>query len=119
MLIFKERWQSGFMLHPGFENLHDWAEIYLVGLGWVPVDQSFGLQRRLLPESERYFYLGGMDGFRWVVNSGISGNFLPAKEHERSETIDFQRGEVELRGGNLYFDSWDYSFEVTSLKDDC
>jgi hypothetical protein len=36
------KWQSGFMLHPGGVNLHDWAEVYFEGVGWVPVDQSFG-----------------------------------------------------------------------------
>ncbi len=35
--------QSGFMLHPGEENLHDWGEIYVPEHGWVPVDQSFGI----------------------------------------------------------------------------
>ena len=39
--------QSGFMMHPGAWNLHDWAEIYLEGIGWVPVDQSFGISAKL------------------------------------------------------------------------
>ncbi len=38
------RWQSGWMMHPGNENLHDWCEVYFEGTGWVPVDISFGLQ---------------------------------------------------------------------------
>ena len=38
------RWQSGFMLYPNGKNLHDWAEIYFEGIGWIPVDSSFGLQ---------------------------------------------------------------------------
>jgi hypothetical protein len=25
--------------------------------------------------------------------------------------VDSQRGEVEWRGGNLYFDQWDYGFD--------
>jgi hypothetical protein len=25
--------------------------------------------------------------------------------------VDSQRGEVEWRGGNLYFDKWDYHFD--------
>ena len=35
--------QSGFMMHPRAWNLHDWAEVYFEGVGWVPVDQSFGM----------------------------------------------------------------------------
>lgn len=31
------------MMHPKAWNLHDWAEIYFEGIGWVPVDQSFGI----------------------------------------------------------------------------
>jgi transglutaminase-like putative cysteine protease len=38
------KWQSGWMLHPGEVNLHDWCEVYYEGVGWVPLDQSFGLQ---------------------------------------------------------------------------
>ena len=40
----------------------------------------------------------------------------PAKTHFRSETVDLQRGEVEWRGGNLYFDKFDYTFEATASK---
>jgi hypothetical protein len=29
----------------------------------------------------------------------------------RSEPADFQRGEVEIDGRNLYFNEWDYEFE--------
>jgi transglutaminase-like putative cysteine protease len=102
------RWESGWMLHPGEVNLHDWAEAYLEGVGWIPVDQSFGLQPEPLP----LFYAGGLDSYRMVVNSGIGGAFFPAKTYPRSETVDFQRGEVEWRGGNLYFDSWQYQLQV-------
>ncbi|HWS01280.1 MAG TPA: transglutaminase domain-containing protein, partial [Prolixibacteraceae bacterium] len=37
------KWQSGWMLHPGETNLHDWCEVWYEGYGWVPLDQSFGL----------------------------------------------------------------------------
>ncbi|HRW95881.1 MAG TPA: transglutaminase domain-containing protein, partial [Bacteroidales bacterium] len=85
------RWESGWMLHPGAVNLHDWAEAYLEGVGWIPVDQSFGLQRPLV----ELFYSRGIDAYRMAVNSDIGGAFFPAKIHFRSETVDFQRGEVE------------------------
>ncbi len=38
------RWQSGWMLHPGQENLHDWCELWFAKTGWIPVDIFFGLQ---------------------------------------------------------------------------
>ena len=111
------RWVSGFMLHPAYENLHDWCEIYLDSTGWVPVDVSFGIQRYSKDEDIRYFYFMGIDAYRLVVNRGISGELSPPKTFERSECVDFQRGEVEWRGGNIYFDSFDYNFTVTEVSD--
>jgi hypothetical protein len=61
------KWQSGWMLHPGEVNLHDWSEIYLEGYGWVPVDQSFGLVDSDL-EDEKYFFLGSTDPYHLIVN---------------------------------------------------
>lgn len=110
------RWLSGFMLHPKYENLHDWCEIFIDSLGWVPVDVSFGIQRYSHDETIKFFYFMGIDAFRLVVNRGIAGEFLPPKLHPRSETVDFQRGEVEWRGGNIYFDKFDYDFDVTIIN---
>lgn len=104
------RWESGWMLHPGDINLHDWAEAYLEGIGWIPIDQSFGIQNGPVP----LFYTRGMDSYRMVVNTGISGALYPAKTYPRSETVDFQRGEVEWRGGNLYFNRWYYRLSVVN-----
>ena len=39
----------------------------------------------------------------------------PAKRFPRSETVDFQRGEVEWKGGNLYFDKWSWNIKVDYL----
>ncbi|MDR0830466.1 MAG: transglutaminase-like domain-containing protein [Prevotellaceae bacterium] len=106
------RWQSGFMLHPNCENLHDWAEIFIEGVGWLPVDVSFGLQNWTENPDLKYFYFGNMDTFRLIVNNDISADFFPKKTFERSETVDFQRGEVETSTRNLYFDEWEYSFKL-------
>lgn len=110
------KWQSGWMLHPVEINLHDWGEIYFEGYGWVPVDQSFGVQN-LNDEKGKYFYLGGIDSYRLIANDDYSQPLFPAKIYPRSETVDFQRGEVEWRGGNLYFDKWDYHMEVEYVKE--
>ena len=104
--------QSGFMLHPGDENLHDWGEIYIQDLGWVPVDMSFGIPAYAKNEKETFFFLGGIDSFRMVVNNDFGCPLYPAKQYPRSETVDFQRGEVEWAGGNLYFDKWEWNLEV-------
>lgn len=105
------KWQSGWMTHPVEINLHDWAEIYLEGYGWIPIDQSFGLINS--PNKDvKEFYIGGLDCYRYIVNEDYSKDFYPAKTHLRSETVDFQRGEVEWRGENLYFNRWNYDMEV-------
>lgn len=105
------KWQSGWMLHPVEVNLHDWCEIYFEGLGWVPVDQSFGIQESK-NEQVKYFYSNGIDSYRLIVNDDYSKPLYPAKIYPRSETVDFQRGEVEWKGGNLYFNKWDYDMNV-------
>ncbi|MCR5709995.1 MAG: transglutaminase-like domain-containing protein [Bacteroidales bacterium] len=102
------RWQSGWMLHPGAVNMHDWSEVYYEGVGWVPTDVSFGRGRGAVQdvEDEYFFYTRGLDAYRIICNSDYSGEFYPAKKFIRSETVDFQRGEAEWSGGNLYFNQW-------------
>lgn len=107
--------QSGWQVHPGAVNLHDWAEVYFEGVGWVPVDQSYGIPSYARNERERYFFFGGIDSWRLIVNSDFGREFSPKKKFPRSETVDFQRGEVEWKGGNLYFDQWDYDIQVEYL----
>lgn len=110
------KWQSGFMMHPGLGNLHDWGQVYFEGVGWVPVDESFGLFSYGTTEEETYFFANGIDSYRMIVNDDYSGALYPEKKYPRSETVDFQRGEVEWKGGNLYFDQWDYNFDISYLN---
>ncbi len=105
------RWQSGWKVPPGAKNLHDWCEVYFVGAGWVPVDVSYGLQYSDNKET-REFYISGIDSYRLIINEGVAGRLHPEKRFMRSEPYDFQRGEVEWDGGNLYFDKWDYDMEI-------
>ena len=109
------RWQSGWMVPPGSENLHDWCEVYYEGTGWIPADVSYDLQDSDIQEL-REFYLSGIDSYRLIVNNGISGSFYPEKKFLRSDPYDFQRGEVEWKGGNLYYDKWDYEMKVEYVR---
>jgi len=107
------RWQSGFIFSDGkYNNIHDWGQLYLAPYGWVPMDVTFG-QLHPAPGDDpalQWFYLGGLDAYRIAFNSDFSQPLVPAKQYFRSETVDSQRGELEWRGGNLYFDQWDYDF---------
>jgi transglutaminase-like putative cysteine protease len=109
------KWQSGWYMFPVQTNMHDWAEVYYEGIGWVPVDQSFGLISSE-DEAEKWFYTRGLDPFRLIINEDFSRELYPPKQFLRSETVDFQRGEVEWSGGNLYFDQWEYSIKVTPTE---
>lgn len=112
------RWQSGMVYSEGdYWNLHDWGQFYLEPYGWVPMDVTFGV----LPDPDpqiAWFYLGGLDAYRIAFNDDYSREFVPAKQHFRSETVDLQRGEVEWEGGNLYFNQWDYDFAWQVLPGD-
>jgi hypothetical protein len=109
------RWQSGFQVPPDDVNLHDWCEVYYEGTGWVPVDVDYNLQQSE-KEPVKEFYLSGIDSYRLIVNDGVAGPLHPEKHYMRSEPYDFQRGEVEWKGGNLYFDKWDYNMIIEYIK---
>jgi transglutaminase-like putative cysteine protease len=109
--------QSGFVVHPDWWNLHDWGQVYFEPYGWVPVDQSFGIRDYADSEAERDYFLGGVDSWRMIVNSDYGMPLYPKKIYPRSETVDFQRGEVEWSGGNLYFPTWNYSMEMQLLEE--
>jgi len=107
------RWQSGFIFSDGkYNNIHDWGQLYLAPYGWVPMDVTFGQLHPAQGDDPalQWFYLGGLDAYRIAFNSDFSQPLVPAKQFFRSETVDSQRGELEWRGGNLYFDKWDYDF---------
>ena len=108
------KWQSGWMLHPGEVNLHDWCEVWYEGIGWVPLDQSFGLQNSS-EDAIRDYYITGIDAYRMIVNDDFSKPLSPSKKYLRSEPYDFQRGEVEWKGGNLYFDKWSWHMDISYL----
>jgi hypothetical protein len=74
------------------------------------MDVTYGL-RQSSDVRLKWFYLNGMDSYRLIFNDSYSQPFYPAKVYPRSETVDLQRGEVEWRGGNLYFNQWDWKLE--------
>lgn len=106
------RWQSGFETKPG-ENwgMHDWSEIYIAPWGWLPADASYGVKESDDPRIAD-FYCGHQDSYRLIVNLDWGRELYPPKPSLRSEPADFQRGEVEVDGRNLYFDQWDARTEV-------
>jgi hypothetical protein len=111
------RWQSGWQARPGDWNMHDWSEIYVLPWGWLPADASYGVRDDPDPRV-RDFFCGHIDPYRLIVNLDYGRPLQPPKTSFRSEPNDFQRGEVEIDGHNLYFNEWDWKFDVetTPLK---
>jgi transglutaminase-like putative cysteine protease len=105
------RWQSGWQTKPDDWNMHDWSEFYVEPWGWLPADASYGVRDHAEPRV-RDFFCGHMDPYRLIVNLDYARPLDPPKTSFRSEPNDFQRGEIEIDGHNLYFDEWDYTFEV-------
>ena len=112
------RWESGWALAPDDPGIHDWAEIYFEGIGWVPCDMSYGILKTNKNPNVMNFYKAGLDYFRFAANRGVNGIFVPKKEFIRSETVDSQLGEVEWEGGNIfYYKGWTPSLEVLSVEE--
>ena len=106
------RWQSGWETKPIADwGMHDWAEIYLAPWGWLPADASYGVQKSDDPRIAD-FYCGHQDSYRVIVNLDWGRELFPPKLSLRSEPADFQRGEIEVDGQNLYFDHWDYTVKL-------
>jgi hypothetical protein len=59
----------------------------------------------------REFYLGHQDAYRLIVNRDYGCPLVPPVSSLRSEPADFQRGEIEIDGKNLFYDDWDYDIE--------
>ncbi len=104
------RWESGWEFQPPHDSMHDWSMVYFEPYGWVPADVTYGLRKSDDPKL-KFFYLNGMDSYRLVFNDDFSQKLYPPKKFFRSETVDSQRGEVEWKGGNLYFDQWDWDMK--------
>lgn len=105
------RWESGWTI----TNMHDWAQFYIEPYGWLWADPSEAITDTDDPEI-RWFLFGNVDNLRLVANDDYSMEFAPAKWFFRSEPVDFQRGEVEWRGGNLYYDKWDYDMKIKAVE---
>ncbi|MGH7951567.1 MAG: transglutaminase-like domain-containing protein, partial [Limisphaerales bacterium] len=107
-------WETGWTTDP-VKDMHDWCEIYLAPYGWVPADVTYGVVNSA-DAREKWFYLGGIDAGRFFVNTDYAQPLWPAKTFFRSEIVDFQRGEVEWRGGNLYFNQWNWNYNVVEMS---
>ncbi len=110
------RWQSGWETRPNQWNMHDWSEFYVEPWGWLPADASYGVKEHA-DQRVRDFYCGHLDPYRLIVNLDYGRALYPTKRSFRSEPVDFQRGEIEVDGHNLYFDQWTWDIKVETMRE--
>jgi hypothetical protein len=58
----------GYWAVSGLEQTHVWAEFYLEGIGWIPVDPTIGQQS----SSNKAYYFGNMDNQRVILHKGFN-----------------------------------------------
>lgn len=63
----------GYWAESGLDQTHVWAEFYLEGYGWVPVDPTTAQL-----QDKREFYFGNMDNRRVILNTGFNIRLLPS-----------------------------------------
>ncbi len=119
------RWQSGWIIQPGQENLHDWCEIRIEPWGWIPVDVNTAVETNhaddLSPDDRNAildFAFGNLDSYRLVVNRDHGRPLVPPKRSPRSDDVDFQRGEVEwgTPARNVYYDQFSYRLRASVIE---
>ncbi|MFO1076919.1 MAG: phosphodiester glycosidase family protein [Planctomycetota bacterium] len=119
------RWQSGWVIRPGHENLHDWCEIRIEPWGWLPVDVTTAVETNAADGLEAArraaicdFAFGNLDCYRLVVNRDHARPLVPAKGSPRSDDVDFQRGEVEwgTPPRNVYYDHFGYQLSAEIVR---
>jgi len=109
------KWQSGWYVTPNYASPHDWAQVYINPYGWIPVDASFGNVRKN-NELRGDFYFGGLDAFRMISNEDFQVQFDPSKKYVRSDPVDNQRGEVENKKENIYYDKFKWEISVKGFN---
>lgn len=121
------RWATGWdSFHNRGWGMHDWVEFYVEPWGWLPADPDIALdvmhysvEQDQLTTSQQVelagWLFGNMDHYRLTVNTDHAYPLFPEKTDFRSDTVDFQRGEVEADGKNLYYGRWTRKIEFEPI----
>jgi len=105
-------------------NMHDWCEFYVEPWGWLPADPDMAVNLTHYTDTLTTgqsaelidWMFGNMDNYRLTVNTDYGRELFPPKQDFRSETVDFQRGEVESDGKNIYFDKFSYDMNIEPIS---
>jgi hypothetical protein len=89
------RTTGGYQAIPGHEGTHFWAEFYIEGYGWIPVDTTVADTADwtgILSEEKRQhfkkFFFGNLDAYRFVIQKDVDLPVYPEpKERIFSDTF--------------------------------
>lgn len=96
---------GGMQLAPEMSSYHFWAQVFIPGYGWLPVDTSVAqgvLENEGLTADEerriRDFFFGAMDPYRLYLQTETDLDFSPQKRGERLVRIAFQMPDAQCDG---------------------
>ena len=115
---------GGYQMITGTPGTHFWAEYYLEGYGWVPVDvtaeDSGDWSHNATPDQRKRFkeyYFGSLDPYRYVIQTDTDIPFTPATNDPVSQEMYLQepRGVCDTcpENPNLFipeFSTWKVTF---------
>jgi len=96
---------GGMQLSPGMNSYHFWAETYIPGFGWIPVDTSIaqiGLQVDSISQADGRkfvnYYFGCIDPYRLYLQKETDLDFYPPMKSPRLLKMAFQMPDAECEG---------------------
>lgn len=104
-------------------SAHNWAEFYVEGLGWIPVDPIFGDKE----DKRRSYYFGNMDNARLCVSKGRTHYPLPIWYKDAADATirftpnldDFNAAlnpDTTIQGAHRVQCRWDYPIQISVLN---
>ena len=98
---------GGYQLAPGLAGPHFWAEFYLPGYDWIPVDvtiaESADWAFNKTPEERQKFkdyYFGNMDPYRYTIQNDVDIPFSPDTGRDIIMTMVHQTPSVVCSDSN-------------------
>ncbi|MHC9543154.1 MAG: transglutaminase domain-containing protein [Vulcanimicrobiota bacterium] len=96
---------GGMQLSPGMNSYHFWAETYIPGFGWIPVDTSIAqmaLSDDFLSQADRRkytdYYFGSIDPYRLYLQKETDLDLYPPMKSPRFLKMAFQMPDAECEG---------------------